>query len=154
MTFDTLSNTPGPLTGYVLPTRSVLCTFFFTGALSQKLKEISGIFFKRRRIGRRRCRRRRRNDGVAQLVERRIRNPKIGGSNPAYVRSTGTICEFFSESKMYFADSLLLYPTPVCTRTHKNDDVRTLKILYSMSEFGGFWKHEKTQHARYLVRDG
>ena len=27
------------------------------------------------------------------------------------------------------ADSLSVYPTPVCIRTHKNDHVRTLKIL-------------------------
>ena len=40
------------------------------------------------------------------------------------------------------ADSL-----SVCIRTHKNDYVRTLKILQSMSEFGGLHKHEKTQHA-------
>ena len=41
-------------------------------------------------------------------------------------------------------------PTPVCTRAIKNDHVHMLlmvKILYSMSEFGGLQKHEKTQHA-------
>ena len=66
------------------------------------------------------------------------------GSNP--VRSTRTICESFSESKCC-ADSLSVCPTPVCIPTHKNDHVRTLKILWSMSKFGGLRKHEKTQHA-------
>ena len=37
----------------------------------------------------------------------------------------------------------------MCLRMHENDHVRTLKIMWSMSEFGGLWKHEKTQHARY-----
>ena len=42
----------------------------------------------------------------------------------------------------------LVCPTPdVCIRTHENDHVRTLKILKSMSEFGGLHKHEKTQHS-------
>ena len=39
-------------------------------------------------------------DGLAQLVEGRTRDPKTGGSNPAYVRSTRKIPESFSESKM------------------------------------------------------
>ena len=34
---------------------------------------------------------------------------------------------------------------PVCIRTHNNDHVRTLKILQSMSDFGGLPKHENTQ---------
>ena len=40
-----------------------------------------------------------------------------------------------------------VYPTPVCTRTHKSDHVRTIKILYSMSVFGGLRKRENTQQA-------
>ena len=40
------------------------------------------------------------DDGVAQLVEHRTRDPKTRGSNPGPVRSTRTICETFSESKM------------------------------------------------------
>ena len=39
-------------------------------------------------------------DGVAQWVESRTRDPKTGGSNPACVRSTRTICESFSGSNM------------------------------------------------------
>ena len=31
--------------------------------------------------------------------------------------------------------------------TLKNDHARTLKILKSMTEFGGLQKHEKSQHA-------
>ena len=39
-------------------------------------------------------------------------------------------------------------PNPrVYTHTHKNDHVRTLNILQSVSEFGVLRKHEKTQHA-------
>ena len=65
------------------------------------------------------------HDGVAQLVERWTWDPKTGGSNP--VRSTRKICESFSDSKCW-AD-LSVCPAPVCVRTHKNDDVRTLQIL-------------------------
>ena len=42
-------------------------------------------------------------------------------------------------------DSLSVCPTPVCIRTHKNDHIRTLKILYSMSEFDELRKHKKIQ---------
>ena len=45
------------------------------------------------------------------------------------------------------ADSLSVCPTPVCIRTHITDHVCTLKILQSMSEFGGLWKHKNNQHA-------
>ena len=46
-----------------------------------------------------------RGDVVAQLVvKRRIRDPKIGGSKPACVRSTRKHCEFFSQKCC--ADSL------------------------------------------------
>ena len=38
---------------------------------------------------------------------------------------------------------------PVCIRMHKNDHVRTLKILLAMSEFNELLKHEQTQHALY-----
>ena len=46
------------------------------------------------------------------------------------------------------AYSLSVCPIPVCIHTHTNDYARTLKILKSMSEFGGLRKHEKAQHAR------
>ena len=36
---------------------------------------------------------------------------------------------------------------------HKNDHVRTVKILYSVSEFGGLQKHEQTEHALYCWKD-
>ena len=45
------------------------------------------------------------------------------------------------------ADSLSVCPTPVCIRKHTIDHVRTLKIMWSMLEFGGLEKHEKAQHA-------
>ena len=51
-----------------------------------------------KRVGR--WKRGKRAHRVAQLVERRIRDLKIGGSNPACIRSTRKICESFSESKV------------------------------------------------------
>ena len=64
-------------------------------------------------------------DGVAQLVQRRIPDPKDRGSNPG--RSTRIIRVFPSQNMC--ADSLSVCPTPVCIRTHKNDDVSTIKIM-------------------------
>ena len=50
-------------------------------------------------------------DGVTQLIERRIREPKIGGSNPACV-SKRNICERgFFPSQQCCADSLPMCPT-------------------------------------------
>ena len=45
--------------------------------------------------------------------------------------------------------ALVLVPFTYYNRhnRHKNADVSTLEILYSMTEFGGLRKHEKTQHA-------
>ena len=97
------------------------------------------------------------SDGVAQLVQHRTRDPKTRGSNSICVRSTRTICENFSGSKCC-ADSLLVCPTSllpappsspprVYTHAYQNDHARTLTILQSMLEFGGLWKHEKSQHA-------
>ena len=68
-------------------------------------------------------------DGVAQLVERRIRYPKIqkiGGSKPACVRSTRNICESCSESKTLF---YLTYPGNV------SNTCRLLKGHSSLSLF-------------------
>ena len=66
------------------------------------------------------------------------------------MKGTRTNCErFFTSIKKCCADSLSVCPAPVCIiiRKHKNDHVRTLKIMQSMSEFGGLRTHEKTQHA-------
>ena len=68
---------------------------------------------------------------VAQLVDRRIRDKKkIGGSNPACVRTEHNK-KYFKKARVFpsqkRADSLSVCPTPVCTRTHKNNHVRTLK---------------------------
>ena len=84
---------------------------------------------------------------MAQLVERWTRDPKTRGSNPVR-RTSKQFCEGFPESKCC-ADSLLVCPTPGCIITHKNDHIRTLTMLWSMSEFEGLWKHKKTQHALY-----
>ena len=76
-------------------------------------------------------------DGMAQLVERRTQDPRDWGSNP--VRSTRKV---FPSQKMCW----LAVGVPNCT--HKNDHVRMLKILYSMSEFSGLRKHENTAHRK------
>ena len=84
-------------------------------------------------------------DKVAQLVERRTRDPNTRGSKPllgAQEKSV-KICP----SQKCCADSLSVCPAPVCIRTHKNDHVRTIKILLSMSDFGELRKHEKTHPA-------
>ena len=65
-------------------------------------------------------------NGVAQLVERRIRDPKTRGSNPS--RAQEQFMRVFPSQKCC-ADSLLVCPTPVYMCTHKNDHVRTLKVL-------------------------
>ena len=51
--------------------------------------------------------------GVTQVVERQTPDPKTRGSNP--VRSTRKIC-----NQKCCADSLMVCPTPVCIRMHKN----------------------------------
>ena len=61
-------------------------------------------------------------DGVAHLVERRIWDPKIqkiGGSNPACVRSTRKNVVRVFPSQKCCANSLSVCLSPVCTRTHK-----------------------------------
>ena len=54
------------------------------------------------------------------------------------------MCDFF-RVKM-----LSMCPTPVCIRTHTNDQVRTLKILWSMSRLGGLRKHEKNKNSMHF----
>ena len=44
------------------------------------------------------------------------------------------------------ADSLCFSIHP-SVQLHALTSVRMLKILHSMSEFGGLWKHENIQHA-------
>ena len=41
-------------------------------------------------------------------------------------------------------------PHPVCVRMHKN--VLTLKVLWSMSEFGGSRKHGNTAHMWFILK--
>ena len=73
------------------------------------------------------------------MVQRRPPDPMDSmtrGSNP--VRSTRHICESFQSQNVVLTRCRCAPPTPVCIRTLKN--VRQLKILWSMSEFGGLWK--------------
>ena len=88
-------------------------------------------------------------DGVGHLVQRRTQDPKDQGSNP--VRSTGKMCEFV-QVKIVVLTRCRRAQTP-CTdiyiyiRTRKNHHVRTIQILWPLSEFGELRKQEKTQHA-------
>ena len=59
-------------------------------------------------------------DRVAQFVEHQTQDPKDVGSNP--VRSTRKKLWVFPSQKGC-ADSLLVCPTPVCIRMHKNDHI-------------------------------
>ena len=53
---------------------------------------------------------------------------------------------FFRVKNVVLTRCRCAQPT-VCIHRQQNDHVRTLKILKSMSDFGGLRKHEKTQHA-------
>ena len=57
------------------------------------------------------------------------------------------LCEFFRGTNVVLTRCRCAQPH-ICIRTHEHDCVRTLKILHSMSGFGGLQKHEKTQPAR------
>ena len=64
-------------------------------------------------------------DGVAQLVERRTRIQRTKVRIPSGAQ--GKLWTF--PSQKCCADALSVCPILVCTRTHKNDDVRTIQIL-------------------------
>ena len=55
------------------------------------------------------------DDGVAQLVERRTQDLKDRGSNP--IRSTITICEFFSDKNVVLTRCRCAQPPCVYSRT-------------------------------------
>ena len=83
--------------------------------------------------------------GVAPVGRASDSDPKDEGSNP--VRSTRDIWECFRVQKMLCWLAVGVPNPRVHTHAHKNDHVRTIKILWSMSGFGGLRKHEKPQHA-------
>ena len=66
-------------------------------------------------------------DGVAQLVEDQIRDPKTGGSNPACVRSTRKLCENFFQVKNVLTRCRCTQPPCVYARvrmiTYGNSDI-------------------------------
>ena len=76
--------------------------------------------------------------GVVQLVERRTREPKDPRFEPNQEHK-----KMFFPVKNVVLTRYRCCPTPVCIRTDKNDHVRSLSIMYSMSEFGGLRKHEE-----------
>ena len=85
-----------------------------------------------------------RGDGLAQWLERWTEDPKIEGSNPG--RSTRKPLSSYRVKNVVLTRCQCVQH-PVCTRTHTKDHARTLKILWSMSEFRGLlWKHENNQH--------
>ena len=69
-----------------------------------------------------------------QSVEFEIQGP--GVQTPAPSGAQVKFGRVFPSQKCC-ADSLSVCPTPVCIHTHMNDQLRTLKIMKSMSEFGG-----------------
>ena len=84
-----------------------------------------------------------RSGRVAQLVQRRLRDPKDPRfeARPEHKKSFESISESkFSECGLVGS----VCPTPMCIRTHKNDHVRTFKI--PVPHVGGLRKHEKSQH--------
>ena len=84
------------------------------------------------------------NEGVARLVEHWAQDSM---KSVTWVQTSSWVQEtFVSFSK---SDSLSVCPTPMCIHIHKNDHIRMLNILWSMSEFGGLRKHEKSQHAHF-----
>ena len=79
-------------------------------------------------------------DSVGFKIQRSVvRTPPASGAQENFVS--------FSESKLLCCFAVGVPNPCVYTRTHENDHVRMLKILQSMPEFRGLWKHEKTQHA-------
>ena len=86
---------------------------------------------------------------MAQLVERRIRDPEDRRFEPRlrqeHIQEKQMLK--FVRVKHVVLTHYRCAPTPVCTRTPQNNHVRTLKTLQSVSESGGLWKYEKTQHA-------
>ena len=63
-----------------------------------------------------------RGNGVARLVE--IQRPEVQTPSEAQEKFVRVFL-----SQKCCADSLSVCPTPVCIRTHKNEHIRTLKIL-------------------------
>ena len=76
---------------------------------------------------------------VAQLVEHRTTTP------PTQVRFPGAARDFFLPESTFSADSLTVSVRPRA-QSHAFISVRTSKIPWSMSEFGGLWKHLNAQH--------
>ena len=77
---------------------------------------------------------------VAQLVEHQTFMPLM------QVQFPGAARDFFSQESTFSADSLLVSLHPR-VKSHALTSVHTLKILLSMSEFGGLWQLKHTQHS-------
>ena len=72
--------------------------------------------------------------------------PELSLVGPAYwlgIQSTGAMI-ILKQTPSIVKFIIMCIPC-----THKNDHVRTLKILQSMSESGGLRKYEKIRHALY-----
>ena len=68
-------------------------------------------------------------DGVAPMVEHRIWDPKSSEVRTPLASGAQETFVIVFPSQKRCADSLSVWATPVCTRTHKNNHVRTLKIM-------------------------
>ena len=75
-----------------------------------------------------------RGGDVARFVERRTAKPL------RQVRFPGVARDFFLQESTFSADSLTVSVYPRA-QPHALISVLKLKILLSMSEFGGLWKH-------------
>ena len=69
---------------------------------------------------------------VAQLVECRTSTPLTQVQFPRVARDFSPSQQRFSYMRPY---------TPMCRHALTSVHMLNLKILWSMSEFGGFWKH-------------
>ena len=82
------------------------------------------------------CRRR----GCSSVARTSDRQAADAGSIPRYRKG------FFSPDLTFSADSLSVSVHPY-VQSRALTSVRTIKILFSMSEFGGSWQQKHTQHA-------
>ena len=75
-------------------------TYIFLTKQQQRQRQFMHINILQLKVREKGYRKKSLSNGMAQLGERRTRDPKTGGSNPGPVMSTINICESFSESKM------------------------------------------------------
>ena len=75
---------------------------------------------------------------IAQLLEHRTGTPLTQVRFPGAARF---VCLFFLSQSQLSVQTLSRGSVHPRVQSHATTSVRTLKILWSMSEFGGLWKH-------------